>query len=95
MLCNNYFVSYDILNDFFLFHNNLLQTPPPLCDFEQWIDTEIKSEDNEWMQKLLRWEAEDKEMMEKRQRGGTRKGARGRGGKEACCCVQGGEGEEA
>ncbi|XP_066358231.1 uncharacterized protein [Miscanthus floridulus] len=41
-------------------------TPPPLCDFEQWIDTEIKPEDKEWMQKLLRWEAEDKEMMEKR-----------------------------
>ena len=28
-------------------------------------------------------------------RGGSRKGAQGRGGKEACCCVQGGEGEEA
>jgi len=45
-----------------------LQTPPPLCDFEQWIDTEIKPEDKEWMQELLRWEAEDKEMMEKRRR---------------------------
>ncbi|XP_066347491.1 uncharacterized protein [Miscanthus floridulus] len=43
-------------------------TPPPLCDFEQWIDTEIKPEDKEWMQELLRWEAEDKEMMEKRRR---------------------------
>ena len=46
----------------------MLQTPPPLCDFEQWIDTEIKPEDKEWMQKLLQWEAEDKEMMEKRHR---------------------------
>ena len=45
---------------------HFLQTPPPLCDFEQWIDTEIKPEDKEWMQKLLRWETEDKEMMEKR-----------------------------
>ena len=45
-----------------------MQTPPPLCDFEQWIDTEIKPEDKEWMQKLLRWVAEDKEMMEKRHR---------------------------
>ena len=45
-----------------------MQTPPPLCDFEQWIDTEIKPEDKEWMQKLLQWEAEDKEMMEKRHR---------------------------
>ena len=43
-----------------------MQSPPPLCDFEQWIDTEIKLEDNEWMQKLLRWETEDKEMMKKR-----------------------------
>ncbi|XP_066324099.1 rRNA-processing protein CGR1-like [Miscanthus floridulus] len=41
-------------------------TPPPLCDFKQWIDTEIKSEDKEWMQKLLRWEAEDKELIERR-----------------------------
>ena len=43
-----------------------MQTPPSLCDFKQWIDTEIKPEDKEWMQKLLRWEAEDKEMMENR-----------------------------
>ena len=47
---------------------HLLQTPPPLCDFEQWIDTEIKPKDKELMQKLLRWELEDKEMMEKRRR---------------------------
>ena len=45
---------------------HLLQTPPPLCDFKQWIDAEIKPEDKEWMQKLLWWEAKDKEMMEKR-----------------------------
>ena len=25
---------------------NVLQTPPPLCDFEQWIDTEIKEYDS-------------------------------------------------
>ena len=43
-----------------------MQTPPPLCDFEQWIDTENKPEDKEWMQKLLRWEAENKKMMKKR-----------------------------
>jgi hypothetical protein len=46
----------------------LLQTPSPLCDFKQWIDIEIKPKDKEWMQKLLRWEAEDKEMIEKRRR---------------------------
>ena len=43
-----------------------MQTPPPLYDFEQWIDSEIKPKDKKWMQKLLRWEAEDKEMMVKR-----------------------------
>ncbi|TKV90469.1 hypothetical protein SEVIR_9G031200v4 [Setaria viridis] len=41
-------------------------TPPPLCDFEQWIDTEIKPEDKEEMQEMLRWEEEMKETMEKR-----------------------------
>ena len=46
----------------------LLQTHLLLCDFEQWIDTEIKPEDKELMQKLLRWKAKDKEMMEKRHR---------------------------
>ncbi|RCV15117.1 hypothetical protein SETIT_3G032400v2, partial [Setaria italica] len=43
-------------------------TPPPLCDFEQWIDTEIKLEDKEEIQEMLRWEAEKKETMEKRRR---------------------------
>ena len=45
---------------------HLLQTPSPLCDFEQWIDIEIEPEDKKWMQKLLGWEVEGKEMMEKR-----------------------------
>ena len=45
---------------------HFLQTPPPLCDFEQWIDTKIKPEDKEWMQKLLLWEAEDNELIERR-----------------------------
>nr|TKW23737.1 hypothetical protein SEVIR_3G006800v2 [Setaria viridis]TKW23738.1 hypothetical protein SEVIR_3G006800v2 [Setaria viridis] len=39
-------------------------TPPPLCDFEQWIDTEINPEDKEMMEYMLRWDAERKEMME-------------------------------
>nr|TKW26685.1 hypothetical protein SEVIR_3G206501v2 [Setaria viridis] len=43
-------------------------TPPLLCDFEQWIDTEIKLEDKEEMQEMLCWEAEKKETMEKRRR---------------------------
>nr|TKW37436.1 hypothetical protein SEVIR_1G047300v2 [Setaria viridis] len=44
------------------------KTPPLLCDFEQWIDTEIKLEDKEEMQYMLRWAAENKERMEKRLR---------------------------
>ena len=43
-----------------------MQTSPQLYNFEQWIDTKIKQEDKEWMQKLLKWEAEYKEMMKKR-----------------------------
>jgi hypothetical protein len=30
----------------------LLQTPPPLCDFEEWIDTEIKDSDKRLLQGL-------------------------------------------
>ncbi|XP_066324723.1 uncharacterized protein [Miscanthus floridulus] len=41
-------------------------TPPPLYDFEQWIGIEIKPEDKELMQKLLWWEAENKELIERR-----------------------------
>ena len=45
---------------------------------------------------LLRWEAEDKKIMEKRRREeALEKGAQGRGGKEACCFAKGGEGEKA
>ncbi|CAN6331696.1 unnamed protein product [Urochloa humidicola] len=43
-----------------------LLTPPPLCDFEQWIDTEIKPADKEWLEKLKRWAAEDKELLERK-----------------------------
>ena len=94
MLCNNYFVSNEVLYNLFVLQQlHLLQTPPPLCDFEQWIDTEIKSEDKEWMQKLLRWEAEDKEMMEKRRREEALEKEHKE--EEACCFAQGGEGEEA
>nr|TKV94886.1 hypothetical protein SEVIR_9G325300v2 [Setaria viridis]TKV94887.1 hypothetical protein SEVIR_9G325300v2 [Setaria viridis]TKV94888.1 hypothetical protein SEVIR_9G325300v2 [Setaria viridis]TKV94889.1 hypothetical protein SEVIR_9G325300v2 [Setaria viridis]TKV94890.1 hypothetical protein SEVIR_9G325300v2 [Setaria viridis] len=40
-------------------------TPPPLCDFEQWINTDINPEDKEKIKDMLRWDAERKEMMEK------------------------------
>ena len=45
---------------------NVLQTPPPLCDFEQWIDTTIKPEDKRYMELCKKWEAERLERVEKR-----------------------------
>ena len=45
---------------------NILQTPPPLCDFEHWIDTEIKQEDKRYMELCKKWEAERLERLEKR-----------------------------
>jgi primosomal protein N'' len=42
-----------------------LQSPPPLCDFEQWIDTEIKEEDKEYLRRMKQWDAERKELLEK------------------------------
>ena len=45
---------------------NILQTPQPLCDFKQWIDTEIKQEDKRYLELCKKWEAERLEMMEKR-----------------------------
>ena len=35
------------------------------------------------------------DIREETQRGGSTQGAQGRGEKKTCCCVQGGEGEEA
>ncbi|KAK8459847.1 hypothetical protein SEVIR_2G222901v4 [Setaria viridis] len=45
-------------------------TPPPLYDFEQWIDTEINPEDKKEIEDMLRC-AERKEMMEKSLRDGA------------------------
>jgi hypothetical protein len=45
-----------------------LQTPPPLYDFEQWIDTEIKEDDMQLLQGLKEWDAERLEILEKRRR---------------------------
>ena len=45
---------------------NILQTPPPLCDFEQWIDTTIKPEDKRYMELCKKWVAEHLERVEKR-----------------------------
>ncbi|KAG2582221.1 hypothetical protein PVAP13_6KG198735 [Panicum virgatum] len=43
-----------------------LMTPPPLCDFKQWIDTEIKEEDKKYLELCKKWEAERLERLEKR-----------------------------
>jgi vacuolar-type H+-ATPase subunit I/STV1 len=45
-----------------------LQTPPPLCDFEQWIDTEIKESNKRLLQGLKEWDAERLEILEKRRK---------------------------
>jgi hypothetical protein len=44
------------------------KTPPPLCDFEQWIDTEIKETDMRLLQGLKEWDAERLEILEKRRK---------------------------
>ena len=46
----------------------MFQSPPPLCDFEQWIDTEISQEDKEWMETLKRLDAEREERLERRRK---------------------------
>ncbi|CAO2048003.1 unnamed protein product [Urochloa humidicola] len=43
-----------------------LLTPPPLCNFEQWIDTKIKPKDKEWLEQLKHWAEEDKELLERK-----------------------------
>jgi hypothetical protein len=43
---------------------NVLQTPPPLCDFEQWINIEIKEEDKKYLHKMKKWDTEWKELLE-------------------------------
>jgi hypothetical protein len=45
-----------------------LQTPPPLCDFEQWIDTEISETNKRLLKSLKEWDAERKERHERRLR---------------------------
>ena len=44
---------------------HVLQTPPPLCDFEQWIDTEIKESDKRLLQGMKDWDAERRVAYEK------------------------------
>ncbi|XP_066343414.1 uncharacterized protein [Miscanthus floridulus] len=43
-------------------------TVPPLCDFKQWIDTEIKESDKQHLEGLKEWDAEVKERFEQRRR---------------------------
>ena len=44
---------------------HVLQDPPPLCDFEEWIGTEIKEKDKEH---LRRMKEERKELLEKKRK---------------------------
>ena len=46
----------------------MFQTPPPLCDFEKWIDTVIGQEDKQWMETLKRLDAEREERLERRRK---------------------------
>jgi len=39
-----------------------------LCDFEQWIDNEIKESDKRLLQGLKEWDAERAKILEKRRR---------------------------
>jgi hypothetical protein len=39
-----------------------------LCDFEQWIDTEVKESDKRLLQGLKEWDAERAEILENRRR---------------------------
>ena len=72
-----------------------MQTPPPLCDYEQWIDTEIKKEDKDFWDGMNQWDAEINERLEIRRKQEAEKRA-GRGAaKEVCCKGKGGEREEA
>jgi MoaA/NifB/PqqE/SkfB family radical SAM enzyme len=43
-----------------------LQTPLPLCDFEQWIDTEISETNKKLLQGLKEWDVERRERYERR-----------------------------
>jgi hypothetical protein len=45
-----------------------LQTPPPLCDFEQWIDTEIRESDKSLLQSMKEFDAEVNRRCEQRRR---------------------------
>jgi hypothetical protein len=45
-----------------------LQTPPPLCDFEQWINTEISETNKRLLKSLKEWDVERKERHERRLR---------------------------
>lgn len=45
-----------------------MQTPPPLCEFEQWIDTEIKESDKKFLQGMKEWDEEINQRFEQRRK---------------------------
>ena len=42
-----------------------MQEPPPLCDFEQWIDTAIAEDDKKYLDANKKWDEERKERWER------------------------------
>ena len=47
---------------------HVLQDPPPLCDFEEWIGTKVKEKDKEHLRRMKEWEEERKELLEKKRK---------------------------
>ena len=91
------FVSYDILHDFFLFCNNCIFCRPlhrsVILSSGLTLRSSLKTRNGcRTIAVVGRGQGDDGE---ETRIGGCKKGAQARGGKEACCCVQGGEGEEA
>ncbi|KAJ1289253.1 hypothetical protein BS78_02G150100 [Paspalum vaginatum] len=37
-----------------------MEEPPPLCDFEEWTDTEVKEKDRKFLQSCMEFDAEIK-----------------------------------
>ena len=96
MLCSNYFVSYDILHDFFLFYNNCICCRPlhysVILSSGSTLRSSLKTRNGcRTVAVGGRGQVDDRE---ETWIGGCKKGAQGRE-KEVCCCIQGGEGEEA
>ena len=47
-----------------------IKSPPPLCDFMQWLDTKQTQQDKEWVEREARWQRilHEEEKEEKRKK---------------------------